>query len=76
MRYRQHAPNSDARYILTTTQGWRRPLEHAIYRLHLNGVEITHSNYDLSPLDDGVIGFDRSQFMPDTDWTIAWRRHN
>ena len=44
VRYRQYAPTKDARYLLTTTRPWRRPLEHAVYTLTPHGVALTGSN--------------------------------
>jgi hypothetical protein len=56
--YRQAAPNHDARYIVTTTQDWGRPLDRAQFRLHPNGVRITASNYTLTrDGQDSTAGF-------------------
>lgn len=75
VRYRQYAPTRDARYLLTTTRPWRRPLERAVYTLTLDGVRLLRSNYALQPVSRGVLGFDRTDFMPPEDWIFQWEVH-
>jgi len=70
--YEQYAPARQARYILTTTQPWRRPLHYGLYRLFPQKVAITESNYPLKALSLGVVGFQRNDFMPPNDWQFAW----
>jgi hypothetical protein len=71
VRYRQQASRRDARYTLTTTQPWGRPLEAGEYRLIPRGVRITGSNYPLLPEGDALT-FRRRGFMPEEDWTFSW----
>jgi hypothetical protein len=75
VQYRQFAPTRDARYLLTTTRPWRRPLEHAVYTLTPHGVALTGSNYALRPDGQGVLAFERSDFMPPDDWRFSWEVH-
>jgi len=53
VRYYQQAPASNARYILTTTKPWLRPLLSGEYRLIPHGVILLQSNY---PVVKGVEG--------------------
>ena len=72
VRYCQYAPTREARYILTTTQPWGRPMSKAKYRLYPKKVTITDSNYPLDPREGGALGFERRDFMPEADWAFAW----
>jgi len=73
VRYYQLAPTSDARYILTTTRPWLRPLESAEYSLLPVGVTLVASNYPLIALPGGTVGFRRTHFLPRRDWIFSWR---
>jgi len=75
VHYYQQAPNSDARYILTTTRPWMRPLQSGEYWLVPQGVTLLRSNYPLRtmPGGRGVAVFQQTQFMPDQDWIFSWR---
>ena len=64
LRYRQYAPKHTARYLLTTTAPWRRPLRLGRYRIVPHGITITGSNYPLE--------FSRRNFMPHEDWQLSW----
>lgn len=72
VNYEQHTPARRARYILTTTKPWRRPLRHGLYRLLPREVAITGSNYPLQALSPEAVGFQRNEFMPANDWQFAW----
>lgn len=72
VEYRQHSATRDATYLLTTTAPWGRPLERGLYRLFPMGVDITGSNYALSPLEDGAMIFKKEDFMPDKEWGFSW----
>ncbi|MCX5732740.1 MAG: hypothetical protein NTW68_00240 [candidate division NC10 bacterium] len=72
IRYRQYAPTRDARYLLTTTRPWRRPLDHAVYTLTLHDVRLARSNYALRSDTQGILGFERTGFMPREDWQFQW----
>lgn len=73
VHYYQQAPGSDARYILTTTQPWLRPLEEGEYRLVPRGVTLLQSNYPLFETAGGVAQFRQTQFMPRRDWVFSWQ---
>jgi hypothetical protein len=72
IQYRQYAPTRDARYLLATTRPWRRPLDHAVYTLTLHDVKLARSNYALWSNPQGVLGFERTDFMPQEDWQFQW----
>lgn len=72
VEYYQHTPAGDARYLLTTTQPWRKPLVHGVYRLFEHGVVVQKSNFSLQQLASHVLGFERSNFMPSDDWRFSW----
>lgn len=72
VRYRQLVSTKDARYLLTTTRPWRRPLEHAVYTLTPHGVALTGSNYALRSNGQGLLVFERTDFMPPDDWRFSW----
>lgn len=71
--YYQYTPGGDARYLLTTTQPWRKPLDHGLYRLFPHGVVIKSSTYALTEIEPAISVFERSNFMPQKDWCFAWR---
>jgi hypothetical protein len=73
VHYYQQTPTSDARYILTTTQPWLRPLQTGEYRLILQGVTLLQSNYPLANGAGGVAQFQEAQFMPRQDWLFSWK---
>ena|SRR5271165_1862646 len=73
VHYYQQAPGSDARYILTTTQPWFRPLQEGEYRLMAQGVTLLRSNYPLSEMAGGAAQFRRAPFMPQQDWVFSWK---
>jgi len=73
VHYYQQAPSADARYILTTTQPWLRPLETGEYRLILQEVTLLQSNYPLVNTVGGVAQFRKVQFMPREDWVFSWK---
>jgi len=70
--YRQETPARSAWYILTTTQGWHRPLEYGLYRLFPHRVRITSSNYPLQPKGPDRLVFERTDFLPTEEWHFAW----
>jgi hypothetical protein len=72
IQYRQYAPTRDARYLLATTRPWRRPLDHAVYTLTLHDVRLAWSNYVLRSDTQGILGFERTGFMPQEDWQFQW----
>ena len=73
VHYYQQAPGSNARYILTTTQPWFRPLQEGEYRLIAQGVTLLQSNYPLSEITGGVAQFRQTRFMPRQDWVFSWK---
>jgi hypothetical protein len=73
VHYYQQAPGFNARYILTTTQPWFRPLQEGEYRLIAHGVTLLQSNYPLSEITGGVAQFRQTRFMPQQDWVFSWK---
>ena len=72
VKYRQHSPIKNARYILITTKPWQRPLKQGRYRLFPKGVRITSSNYMLVPGKTKTFCFEKENFMPEYDWEFSW----
>ena len=70
--YRQQTPDRSAWYILTTTQGWHRPLDHGLYRVFPHGVRITSSTYPLQAEGSDHLAFQRTDFWPTAEWHFAW----
>lgn len=70
--YRQACLNTEACYLLKTTQPWKAPLEHGEYKIFLHGVKNPGSNYELRPLTKNVYCFVRNDFMPSEDWHFSW----
>jgi hypothetical protein len=73
VHYYQQAPASDARYILTTTQPWLRPLKTGEYRLIPHDVALLPSNYPVVEVSGGDAQFQKAQFMPRQDWVFSWK---
>lgn len=73
VEYRQQAPKRNAKYLLSTTKPWRRPLRKGMYRLFPQEVIITRSNYALESGDYADFRFQRKNFMPQEDWYFSWK---
>jgi len=73
VHYYQRALGGEARYILTTTQPWIRPLREGEYRVIADGVTVLNSNYPLTSSSGGMAIFRRTQFMPAQDWSFSWQ---
>jgi len=73
VNYTQNALSHEGGYVVTSTRGWGRPLDKAVFRLRTDGVEIVESNYGLEKLSSAdTLGFGHRSFMPSEDWTFAW----
>ncbi len=72
VQYSQHTSVMNARYLLTTTKPWRRPLIKGTYRLFTENVKIIDSNYLLKPDKTKIFSFERKNFMPNYDWEFSW----
>lgn len=76
--YRQRITGSDARYILTTTSAWKKPLERAVYIVSLPE-EFIPESFSLTPDFSRRIGgrrvytVTRTNFLPDRDLTVSWK---
>lgn len=77
VRYIQRLSAHEARYILTTTAAWGKPLEHAEFVISipdtLNHVALSYTP-DLTIIDEGriIYSMKRSQFMPEKDLVVRW----
>jgi hypothetical protein len=75
--YRQELLTSYARYIVTTTPGWGRPLRSAVFEIHLpEGAEPGEFSYPferVSPDDELFYKYEATDFMPDRDITVTWK---
>lgn len=75
--YAQPTRVANGRYLLTTTQAWRRPIGRAEYLLHLpRNSELVFSSYPLGPVFTSGPGktysFSRTDFYPTEEWDFAW----
>jgi len=75
--YTQKTETASARYILTTTKAWGKPLERAAFIVtvpaHFRGVELTYEPDTVTRDGDSVIyRFTRTDFMPDHDLVVTW----
>jgi hypothetical protein len=76
--YAQPTRVANGRYLLTTTQAWRRPIGRAEYLLHLPGnSELVSSSYALARLPATGPGraysFSKTSFLPTEEWDFAWK---
>jgi hypothetical protein len=75
--YRQALLSNYARYIVTTTQTWGRPLKHARFEIHLpDGAEPLSFSYPFECQE--VLGrsfylYEAESFMPERDIIVEWR---
>jgi len=79
--YRQKHDNHSAKYILTTTSYWGKPLEEASYDLLVPGyIHITGFSYppDSSTAfrEEKIYHWKKKEFMPDKDFTICFDTDN
>ena len=72
VRYYQFSPDKNAKYILTTTRSWNRPLEFGLYRLIPKGVKIVSSSFPLSCTKSNTLFFQRNTFIPEVEWDFSW----
>lgn len=74
--YRQALRASYARYIVTTTKAWGRPLSYARFEIYLpNDAEPAEHSFPIKPqLLQGqrVYVYEASDFMPEQDLTVTW----
>jgi len=74
--YRQALHGGYARYIVTSTRAWERPLRHAAFEIRLPaGVEPVEFSFPFAA-SEGETGFYRyeaTDFLPDRDVTLRWR---
>jgi hypothetical protein len=75
--YRQKRLGAFGRYIVTTTQGWDRPLRQARFEIHLPpGAQPLTFSHPFTP--DNATGedyylFEANDFFPDRDIRFTWR---
>jgi hypothetical protein len=74
--YRQALRGDYARYIVTTTQAWERPLRRAAFEIRLPaGVEPVEFSFPFAASEGeaGVYRYEATNFLPDRDITLRWR---
>lgn len=76
--YRQALRSTYARYIVTSTQAWGRPLSHARFEVYLpEGAELERASFpfelDRAAGGEPFYSFATEQFMPDRDIVVEWR---
>ena len=77
VRYSQAAAEPVARYILTSTGAWGRPLRSGTYRVRwpadLPGVRVSYPGHDHRAADGWITrSFERTDFQPDRDLVVTW----
>lgn len=71
--YRQALLANYARYIVTTTAAWGKPLEHASFEIHLPPSVRPHSfSYPFVLEQDGVWRYEAEAFLPEVDISVQW----
>jgi hypothetical protein len=74
--YHQALLSSYARYIVTTTEAWGRPLRHARFEIHLpEGAEPQRFSYPFVVQESAgkrFYVFEVEDFMPDRDIIVEW----
>lgn len=78
VEYVQEIKRNRAVYIVTTTHAWGRPIELAEFEFrvpaHLEDVELSFEPDHVSVSGDTVVYYMRAtDFLPDSDLTVAWR---
>jgi hypothetical protein len=73
--YRQKLDANYARYIVTTTRAWGRPLRHASFEIRLPPTAVpVDFSFPFEPRDGGTrYGYEASDFFPDRDIIVRWR---
>lgn len=75
--YRQALTTSYARYIVTTTRGWHRPLRHARFDIRLpEGASPTEFSFPFEAVEDSTgryYTYEVDSFYPDRDILVRWR---
>jgi hypothetical protein len=75
--YRQALRTQYARYIVTTTRYWQRPLSHARFEIYLpKGAVPTHFSFPFQAQHEGGVQYyvyEAEQFMPTEDIIVEWR---
>lgn len=76
--YRQKLATSYARYIVTTTRGWHRPIRRARFDIHLPaGAAAPEFSYPFEAREDSLgrrYTYEAESFYPDRDIVVRWRR--
>jgi hypothetical protein len=73
--YRQKVYAKYARYIVTTTRAWGRPLRHASFEIRLPPAAVPLDfSFPFKPTDGGArYTYEASDFFPDRDIIVRWR---
>jgi hypothetical protein len=76
--YRQPLRGKQARYIVTTTRAWKKPIDRASFRVavpkQLPNVKLSYRPDRTEKTDSTVVyTFTRRRFYPDTDVIVTWR---
>jgi hypothetical protein len=74
--YRQALRGEYARYIVTTTRAWERPLRRAEFEIRLPaGAEPLEFSFPFAPAAEapGLYRYEAADFLPDHDITVRWR---
>ena len=77
--YRQKLTSEEMKYILTSTQSWKQPLEKAEYKILLTKkFELTNLSLKPDKKDSNstynIYYITKENFMPETDLIVKWAR--
>jgi len=71
--YRQKLHGDYARYIVTTTKVWGRPLRKAVFDIRLPpGTEALEFSYPFAATEGGTYRYEARDFLPDRDIEVRW----
>ncbi len=78
IRYKQNLHGKRAKYIVTTTKSWRRPLDHAVFQVchpaELENARYTYPGKKIKSDDNAVCRLiEWRHHMPDKDIEVRWR---
>ena len=77
--YEQKTKEPFGTYILTSTEAWNKPLEHAVYRVTVfDSILLDHLNWSIDTVyqqsTNFVYALEREDIMPDRNLVFRWKK--
>ncbi len=77
--YEQKTKEPSGTYILTSTEAWNKPLEHAVYRVTVpDSILLEHLNWSIDTVyqrsTNLVYALERENIMPARDLVFRWKK--